>query len=302
LGALAYVGEENTLLRQQLRELQKHFNQLAADEANQTDQWQSLRDQLASLEARTGAQAEEQVPGANLERLEVEIASLQTEQQDHDTILAEVRQYLKRLSHEIDNMRRETADITANIRTLEENESELEVHDSEYEAQVYDLQGNVAELERKLERKLSQAENPGSQSPRQALEINALLPHKIEQLEDQQTQYKSLYKELERRLLELSNRIGETNARTQHSETRIDNQQERGARLQQALEERIGELESVILALKALSDQAEEKQAIEQLKLRLEQIEQQVPRLEETTRELQSSKLPRGVTSELARP
>ncbi len=288
------LDKENTLLRQQLQELQGHFNQLTADEASQAEQWQRLRDQLASVEARTGSQAEEQVPGANLERLEVEIASLQTEQQDHDTMLAEVRKYLNRLSSEIDNMRRETADITAHIRNLEENESELEVHDSEYEAQVYDLQGNLAELELKLERKLSQAEKPSNQSPRQLPEINALLPQKIEQLEDQQTQYKSLYKELERRLLELSNRIGETNAKTQHAETRADNQQERVARLQQALEERIGELESVILALKALSDQAEDKQAIEQLKLRLGQIEQQIPRLEETTRELQSSKLPKA--------
>ncbi len=287
-------GEDNVLFWQHLRELQEHYNQLSADEKRLTEQWQKLSDQIQSAESRAGSASEQQMPLANFERLEGEVASLKTEQQDHSTRLKEVRQYLKRLANKIDDMRRETADITTHIRNLEENESELEIRDSTYETQVYDLQGNVAELEKKLERQLSQTKNSSIHSPRQPLEINGLLQQKIEQLEDQQTQFTSLHKALEGRLLDLSTRIGETNARTQFADTRVDNQQERAALLQQTLEERIGGLESMMTDLKALSDQEEDKQARDALEQQLEQIAAHIPSLEEAIEELQSSILPKA--------
>ncbi|MBT2970767.1 MAG: SPOR domain-containing protein [Candidatus Thiodiazotropha sp. (ex Ctena orbiculata)] len=262
---LDQLSEDSAGVQRRLEELQAQIEGMVSQEEELRLLMQSL--QLQSAEADTtdeSSEAEEQTRQA-LSRLNQQLASLQEQQQGLEGILESGGYAVDQIENKADDLRRDMAELLSHIRRLEESGSELLVSDSQHESQIRSLQNDIAELSRRMDQGPGDRESPQQDLSHLLQESARPLRQEIEHLGHQVTEKGGQQKELERRLLELSKRIGETGAR-------IESQQQDKARFNEVLELRLSKLESLASDLEPVSD-ADATQ--------LAELEQKLNRVEE---------------------
>lgn len=283
---LDQLREDNTFLAQRLGGMEERVIQLTSTDAGLSERWQALQRQTSELISTIESLPDQQDVQETLKSLTGQLEPLQGEQKDLKSALETTRNSLNLLSNETGDLKRDTADLTAHIRSLEESGSELSVRDSLHESQILALQGTVAELIQKLGE--IPKEEPNDLANQQSLlEITEPLRNQLEQLRLQLSERNGQNKEMERRLLELANRIGESEARVLRIGSRIDGQQEKGERLEEVLERRISGLESLADSIKPTTEDDEDVTAA--VHARIKQIELETARLMDETDSLQDS-------------
>ncbi|PVV27202.1 MAG: hypothetical protein B6D79_03655, partial [gamma proteobacterium symbiont of Ctena orbiculata] len=210
---LDQLSKTDSALQQRLHEMQTQIQQLINHEEDLSNLLESLQLQTSEGVSAEEASAEQQQTQRHIDHLNEELASLHEQHQVFRQALESDSQSADMVANNTDDLRRDVAEMLSHIRRLEESGSELLVSDSKHEAQIQGLQNDIAELSQKLAQDLIERGGP-QQDVTQLLQESAQpLRHEIEHLRHQVTEKGGQHKELERRLLELSNRIGETGAR-----------------------------------------------------------------------------------------
>ncbi|MEW8279957.1 MAG: SPOR domain-containing protein [Candidatus Thiodiazotropha sp.] len=262
---LDQLSEDSAGVQRRLEELQAQIEGMVSQEEELRLLMQSLQLQSAEADTRDEPSAAEQQTRQALSRLNQQLASLQAQQEGLEGTLESGSHAVDLVENKADDLRRDMAELLSHIRRLEESGSELLVSDSQHESQIRSLQNDIAELSRRMERDGGDGESPQQDLSHLLQESAQPLRKEIEHLGHQLTEKGGQQKELERRLLELSKRIGETGAR-------VESQQQDKARFNDVLELRLSKLENLANDLEPVSD-ADAAQ--------LAELEQKLNRVEE---------------------
>ncbi|MES9970770.1 MAG: SPOR domain-containing protein [Candidatus Thiodiazotropha sp.] len=240
---LDQLSEADSALQQRLQEMQSQIEQLIEQE-------EALGSLLGSLQlqASEAVSTQETSPAQqHIDHLNTELASLREQHQVFKQALESDTQSTNIVANNTDDLRRDVADLLTHIRRLEESGSELLVSDSKHESQIQRLQNDIAELGQKLTQDLTEQKSPQQDVSQLLHESAQPLRHDIEHLRHQVNEKGGQQKELERRFLELSNRIGETGAR-------LESQQQDRVRNSEVLENRLSRLEGLVRDLEPVSN------------------------------------------------
>jgi chromosome segregation ATPase len=270
--------EFNRLLQEHTQPLQgeiEHFRHQLSEKGGQHKELERRLLELANRIGETGAKLESQQPEQqkaqeSIDHLNEQMASLYRQHQSFRNTLEHDGQWAEILANNTDDLRRDVADLLSHVRRLEESGSELLVSDAKHESQIQRLQNDIAEFSRKLEQSQGEGKNPQQEFSRLLQENTQPLQGEIEHLRHQLSEKNGQQKELERRLLELANRIGETGAK-------FESQQQDKARKNEVLSQRLAKLEALVQDLQPVSN-ADASQ-LTNLEQRLSQAEEDMASL-----------------------
>jgi len=197
----------------------------------------------------------------------------------------DVRKRLERLSSHSDDLQREGIDLTHHVRGLEENSSEVSVRLSSQESRLLDLEGGLAEITRQQQ---TAEQDEVARGQERGQQLKAAIDPLRAQLSDLQLKLAEDYgqhKEMEPRLQELINRIGDMEEQFSHVSDEIAVQRQVGSQLSSNLDARLQALDSKSRQLEQLEIAASREEE------RSGELEEQIHKLTAELGEIQGDRV-----------
>lgn len=218
-------------------------------------------------------------------KLKASVSNLSRLQQQIGNTLSGLQQDIGSVGNVRDDLKLETDQLRSQIRNLEENSSRLAVSQSSQESRTRELEDLLAEITLKLE-KLSSTEQANSEHSVQQIsdqEDSSLHQQLQHQLDDHTSKDDGRYKEVDHRLQELANRIGDLGGHFNYVRQELADQRQYRDQLKQDLDLRLQQLEARVSGIDELEKQlgASLRKESSELWQKLEEKSQDLDKLHE---------------------
>jgi len=276
------IGE----LDQQLIQLRKAQDGLAA-------KWQTLGKETDALKNQARESGGKKRFKEKLGKLKSSISDINLQQRQIGKTLGELQSTVGQVGNVRDDLKLETDELRAQIRGLQENSSRLSVSQSSQESRTRELEGLLAELTLGQEGIAAESKTQAEKAPQQLNEAIAPLQAQLQQLDEFTTNDNGRHKEIDRRLQDLANKIGDLGGRLSHLDLDLADQRQQRERLTQELNPRLQQLEVRVSDIDALEENisAPIKQETDTLRHKQEEtgssLSQLVGEIDELRRHLQ---------------
>jgi len=271
------MGRRITELEQQLAKLGSAQRDLAA-------KWQELGRDSASTEPKSQKEGEgKKKLKEQLLKLKTNVSDLSQLQQQIGNTLNKLQQDVGRVADVRDDLKLETDQLRSQIRNLEENSSRLSISQSAQETRTRELEDLLAELTLKLEKLSSAKQAPTDQASSDNSDQTDTHQQLQHQLDEHTTKDEGRHKEVDRRLQELANRIGDLGGHFNFIRQELADQRQYRDQLKQDLDLRLQQLESRVSGIDELEAQlgASLKKESSDLWQKLEEKNQDLDKLRE---------------------
>lgn len=242
---LDQLSEGAQQLSGRVSELELQLVSLSEAQKELSEKWQQLGKDTDTLKKN-----EPREPGGKkrikeqLAKLKTSVAELSELQQQIGNTLGEMQSAVGRAGNARDDLKLETDELRTQVRNLEENSSRLSVSQSTQEARTRELEGLLAELTLRHEKLASEEKTVAESITQRMDEAITPLREQLQQLDLSVSEEGGRHKEVDRRLQELGNRIGDISGRFNHLSLDVTDQREHREQLKQELIPRLQKLEA----------------------------------------------------------
>lgn len=206
---LDQLSDNTELLNRRMGELEQQLTQLGKSQqrlASMRLQHEQTGDELKNPDKEPKGKKRFRL---KLGRLNSSISDLWQAQQQLDGDLSDIQLKLDQLGGLPDDLKLETDGLQSHVRGLEESSSRLAVKLQEQETRTRALEGLLAELTLAQERLAGESKAQAENISQQLSQAIAPLTDRVQQLADLTAEDQGRHKEVDRRLQQLANRVGD---------------------------------------------------------------------------------------------
>ncbi|MCB1852017.1 MAG: hypothetical protein KDI83_14780, partial [Gammaproteobacteria bacterium] len=206
---LDQLSDNTELLNRRMGELEQQLTQLGKSQqrlASMRLQHEQTGDELKNPDKEPKGKKRFRL---KLGRLNSSISDLWQAQQQLDGDLSDIQLKLDQLGGLPDDLKLETDGLQSHVRGLEESSSRLAVKLQEQETRTRELEGLLAELTLAQERLAGESKAQAENISQQLSQAIAPLTDRVQQLADLTAEDQGRHKEVDRRLQQLANRVGD---------------------------------------------------------------------------------------------
>lgn len=241
---LDQLSEGAQQLNGRIEELEHQLAKLNRMQEELTEKWQELGRDTETLKNKNQEAGGKKRLKEQLGKLKSSVTELSLLQQQTGATLKELQNTVSGVGNVRDDLKLETDELRSQVRNLEESSSRLSVNQSSQEARTRELEGLLAELTLRQQNLAAQSEAGTNNIKQQLEEKIAPIRSQLQLLGEHTSEENGRHKEVERRLQELANRIGDLGGRFNHLSQDVADQHRHREYLQQELDPRLQQLEA----------------------------------------------------------
>lgn len=252
---LDQLSEGAQQLNGRIEELENQLAKLSRMQGELTEKWQELGKETETLKSKDQETGGKKRLKEQLGKLKSSVTELSLLQQQTGQTLNELQRAVGRAGNARDDLKRETDELRSQVRGLEESSSRHSVEQSSQEARTRALEGLLAEITLKQQNLAAEGE-AGTNNIKQQLEQQIEpIRAQLQLLNELTSEENGRHKEVDRRLQELANRIGDLGGRFNYLSQDVADQRRHREHLQQELDPRLQQLEARTATIDTLETQ-----------------------------------------------